>query len=268
VRVGVASAQVKSAVLLAAVQAAGPSTVVESVPTRDHTERMLPRFGAPVERDGSVIRVRGPAELRAAEVRVPGDLSSAALLLAAAALVPRSRIRLRRVGLNPTRTGFLDLLARIGAPVGREEEHLEGGEPVADLLMQAGSLRPISIEPRDVPGLIDELPLAAVLAAFVHGTSEIRGAEELRVKESDRIAAMTAGLTAIGARVEELPDGWRIHGTGRVAGGAVDAHGDHRVAMAFLVAGLRARNGVLVRGAETARVSDPGFLPRLRGLIG
>jgi 3-phosphoshikimate 1-carboxyvinyltransferase len=268
VRVGVASAQVKSAVLLAAVQAAGPSTVVETTPTRDHTERMLPGFGAPVERDGSAIRVGGPADLHAAEVQVPGDVSSAAFLLGAAALVPRSRIRLRGVGVNPTRTAFLELLARMGAPVEKEEEHLEGGEPVADLLIRSGSLRPVSIGAREVPGLIDELPLAAVLAAFAQGTSEIRGAEELRVKESDRITAMTAGLTAIGARVEELPDGWRIHGTGRIQGGTVDGRGDHRVAMAFLVAGLRARDGVTVRGAEAARVSDPGFLPRLRGLIG
>ena len=264
---GVPSAQVKSAVLLAAIQAAGTTTVREPAETRDHTERMLPLFGVTVHRDGGSIRVSGPATLHAAEVPVPGDLSSAAFLLAAASLVPRSQVRLRGVGVNPTRTAFLGLLARLGAPVERAEERMAGGEPVADLLARGAPLRPFEVRAQEVPGLVDELPLAAVMAAFAPGTSEIRGAEELRVKESDRIAAVTAGLTAIGVRVEEWPDGWTIHGTGRVRGGAVDARGDHRIAMAFLVAGLRAREGVTVRGAEAARVSDPGFLPRLRRLI-
>lgn len=268
VRTGVASAQVKSAVLLAAVQAAGPTTVREPAPTRDHTERMLPQFGAPVLRDAGSIGVSGPAALHGADVRVPGDLSSAAFLLAAASLVPRSEVRLQNVGVNPTRTAFLDVLERMGARVEREGERVESGEPTADLLAGSGALRPVSIRPGEVPGLIDELPLVAVLAAFARGRSEIRGAEELRLKESDRIAAIASGLAAIGVRVEEHPDGWTIHGSGRVRGGVVDARGDHRVAMAFLVAGLRARDGVAVRGAESARVSDPGFLPRLRRLIG
>jgi 3-phosphoshikimate 1-carboxyvinyltransferase len=229
---------------------------------------MLPRFGATVSRDGGSIRVSGPAALHAAELHVPGDLSSAAFLLAAASLVPRSEIRLRLVGVNPTRTAFLDLLARMGAPVEREEARDLGEEPVADLIARGAVLRPFEVRAVEVPGLIDELPLAAVMAAFALGTSEIRGAEELRVKESDRIAAVTAGLLAIGVRVEERPDGWTIHGAGRARGGVVDAGGDHRIAMAFLIAGLRARDGVTVRGAEAARVSDPGFLPRLRRLIG
>ncbi len=264
---GVASAQVKSAVLLAAIQAAGESRVEEPAATRDHTERMLPLFGAPVSRVGRAVRVTGPAALHAAEVDVPGDLSAAAFLLAAAALVPRSRLLLRGVGVNPTRTAFLDHLARAGVAVARGNERTESGEPRADLLMEAGTLRPVTVGPEEAPGLIDELPLVAVLAAFARGTSEIRGASELRVKESDRIAAGAEGLALLGARVEERPDGWIIHGGGSLRGGVVDACGDHRIAMAFLVAGLRAREGVSVRGAEAARVSDPGFLPRLRRLL-
>ncbi len=248
---GVASAQVKSAVLLAAIQAAGETRVEEPAVTRDHTERMLPLFGAPVSREGRAVRVTGPAALHGAEVSVPGDLSAAAFLLAAAALVPRSRLLLRGVGIE----------------VSRVAERNESGEPRANLLVTAGTLRPAAVGPEEAPGLIDELPLVAVLAAFARGTSEIRGASELRVKESDRIAAVAEGLTRLGARVEERPDGWTIHGEGSLRGGSVEARGDHRIAMAFLVAGLRAKEGVLVRGAEAARVSDPGFLPRLRGLL-
>jgi 3-phosphoshikimate 1-carboxyvinyltransferase len=264
---GVASAQVKSAVLLAAIQAVGTTRVTEPAATRDHTERMLPQFGAAVLRESGVVRVAGPAVLHGAEVDVPGDVSAAAFLLAAAALVPRSRIAVRGVGVNPTRTAFLDHLGRAGVRVTRENERTAAGEPVADLLVEAGALRAVRIGPGDAPALIDELPLAAVLAAFARGLSVIRGAAELRVKESDRIRAVAEGLTRIGVRVEELPDGWSIHGTGTVRGGTVDSQGDHRIAMAFLVAGLRAREGVRVRGAEATRVSDPEFLPRLRGLL-
>jgi 3-phosphoshikimate 1-carboxyvinyltransferase len=210
--------------------------------------------------------VDGPAALHGADIRVPGDVSAAAFLLGAAALVPRSELRLRDVGVNPTRTAFVSLVERMGARVTREEERQWTGEPVADLVVRAGNLGPVRVTASEVPGLIDELPLLAVLAAFARGASEIRGAEELRVKESDRIAAMTEGLTRIGVRVEEHPDGWTIHGAGAVRGGSVDARGDHRIAMAFLVAGLRAREGVAVQGAEAARVSDPEFLPRLRRL--
>jgi 3-phosphoshikimate 1-carboxyvinyltransferase len=267
----VASAQVKSAVLLAAIQAHGVTTIVEPVPTRDHTERMLPSFGAPVDRSeeaapGVTLRVDGPARLQAADVVVPGDLSAAAFLLAAAALVPRSEVLLRGVGVNPTRTAFLDLLARAGVEVERLDPRSAGEEPVADLRVRAGAIAPIRIGADDAPGLIDELPLAAVLAAFARGRSEIRGAGELRVKESDRIAAIAAGLRSLGGEVEELEDGWVIEGTGALRGGRVDAAGDHRIAMAFLVAGLRAKEGVVVDGAEAAAVSDPEFLARLRGL--
>lgn len=266
VETGVASAQVKSAVLFAGIQASGTTIVVEPAPTRDHTERMLPLFGARVERDGDEVRVEGPARLRAADVTVPGDLSAAAFLLVAAALVPGSDVLLRGVGVNPTRTAFLDLLARAGAPVERLDPRDAGGEPVADLRARAGGVSAFRVEPNEVPGLIDELPLAAVLAAFARGRSEIRGARELRVKESDRIATMGAGLRALGAEVEELDDGWVIEGTGKLRGGRADAAGDHRIAMALLVAGLGARDGVEVAGAESAAVSDPGFIARLKGL--
>lgn len=264
---GVPSAQVKSALLLAAIQATGTTRVTEPAATRDHTERMLPQFGAPVLREGGAVRVSGPGALHGADLDVPGDVSAAAFLLAAAALVPRSRLAVRGVGVNPTRTAFLDHLAAAGVPAARENERTVAGEPVADLRLAAAAIHAVTVGPGEAPGLIDELPLVAVLAAFAHGTSVIRGASELRVKESDRIRAVTEGLTRIGVHVEELPDGWSIHGTGSVRGGTVDARGDHRIAMAFLVAGLRARDGVAVRGAEAARVSDPGFLPRLRSLI-
>jgi 3-phosphoshikimate 1-carboxyvinyltransferase len=262
----VASAQVKSAVLLAAIQASGATTVVEPVATRDHTERMLPLFGAPVARAGKSATVEGPARLHGAEIRVPGDLSAAAFLLAAAALVPGSDVLVRGVGVNPTRTTFLDLLARMGARVERLEPRVEGEEPVADLRVRPGPLVPVTVDEEEAPGLIDELPLVAVLAAFARGRSEIRGAQELALKESNRIATVAAALEAVGAGVRVLDDGWVIEGKGALRGGRVDAAGDHRIAMAFLVAGLRAKEGVTVDGAEAAAVSDPGFLARLRSL--
>lgn len=263
----VPSAQVKSAVLLAGIQAHGTTSVREPAATRDHLERMLPLFGAAVEREGNTAIVRGPAALHAAEIDVPGDFSAAAFLVAAAAIVPRSSLLIRGVGVNPTRTAFLDHARRAGVFVEACDAHEISGEPVADLSVRAGALTPVRIAADQVPGLIDELPLVAVLAAFAEGRSEVRGAEELRVKESDRIAAVVAGLRAIGVRVEEHSDGWTIHGRGRVRGGTVDAMGDHRVAMAFLVAGLAAKDGVTVVGAEIAEVSDPGFLRRLRSLL-
>ncbi|TMQ65023.1 MAG: 3-phosphoshikimate 1-carboxyvinyltransferase [Candidatus Eisenbacteria bacterium] len=266
VRTPVASAQVKSAVLLAAIQAEGETVVEESAPTRDHTERMLPLFGCPVAREGAAARVEGRAPLRGAEIRVPGDASAAAFLLAAAALVPGSDLTVRDVGVNPTRRAFLDLLARAGARIELGNERLFGEEPVADVRIRPGALAAFRISGPEAGPLIDELPLVAVLAAFAKGESVIRGAEELRVKESDRIAAVTAGLRAIGVEVEEREDGWTIAGRQSARGGIVDARSDHRIAMAFLIAGLRAKQGVTVDGAESIRVSDPGFLARVRGL--
>ncbi|HEU4333882.1 MAG TPA: 3-phosphoshikimate 1-carboxyvinyltransferase [Candidatus Eisenbacteria bacterium] len=266
VETGVASAQVKSALLFAAIQAEGASVVRERVPTRDHTERMLPRFGVPVVLEARAVRIAGGAPLHGAEIDVPGDPSAAAFLAAAAALVPRSDLLLKGVGVNPSRRGFFTLLARAGAFVAYEEERLDGDEPVADVRVRHQALRALTVGPADVPGLIDELPLVAVLAAFARGTSEVTGAAELRLKESDRIGAVADGLRAIGARVEAREDGWLIEGANRLEGGRVEARGDHRIAMAFLVAGLRAKRGVTVEGAESIHVSDPGFLERLRRL--
>ncbi|MGH7681596.1 MAG: 3-phosphoshikimate 1-carboxyvinyltransferase [Candidatus Eiseniibacteriota bacterium] len=264
VRTPVPSAQVKSAVLLAAIQAEGRSTVEESAATRDHTERMLPLFGAPVHRDGLRASVDGPATLHAATIDVPGDPSAAAFLVAAATLVPKSDLTIAAVGVNPTRRAFFELLARSGAILEMGPERTLGGEAIADLRVRAGKLSPFRVAGAEAGALIDELPLLAVLAAFTPGESSIRGAAELRVKESDRIAAVTEGLLAIGAKVEAHADGWTIEGRANLAGGSVDARGDHRIAMAFLVAGLRASRGVQVLGAECAKVSDPDFLPRLR----
>lgn len=266
VRTPVASAQVKSAVLLAAIQAEGSTTVEEPAPTRDHTERMLPSFGCPVAREGARSRVEGPAPLRGTEVRVPGDPSAAAFLLAAAALVAGSDLTVQGVGINPTRRAFVDLLAASGARLEIGNERCFGEEPVADLRIRPGTLTPFRITALEAGPLIDELPLVAVLAAFATGESVIRGATELRVKESNRIASVTAGLRAIGVEVEEHDDGWTIAGKPSARGGVVDARNDHRIAMAFLVAGLRTKQGVTVAGVEALRVSDPAFLTRLRGL--
>lgn len=266
IRTGVASAQVKSAVLLAAIQAEGLTDVEEPTATRDHTERMLPIFGALVEREARLVRVHGPARLHGAEVSVPGDPSAAAFLLAAASLVPKSEVIVRNVGVNPTRTGFLEWMIRSGAVIERLDPREVSREPVADLRVLAADLSPAPVDESEIPGLIDELPLLAVVAAFGRGTLEIRGARELKVKESDRIAAVAEGLNAIGGDVTAHDDGWTIQGTGSLRGGTVDARGDHRIAMAFLVAGLRAKEGVRVEGAEAAAVSDPGFVARLRAL--
>lgn len=263
---GVASAQVKSAVLFAAIQAQGATIVHEPAATRDHTERMLPLFGVHVAREGRAVRVSGGAPLHGAEIDVPGDPSAGAFLAAAAAIVPGSDVTLRGVGVNPGRRAFFDLLSRAGADVTFLDERMAGEEPMADVRVRHDSLHPIEVAAADVPSLIDELPLVAVLGAFARGTTTVRGAAELRVKESDRIAAVAEALRAVGGRVEELEDGWSIAGTGRLAGGRVDALGDHRIAMAFLVAGLRAKAGVTVDGAEAAAVSDPAFVARLRRL--
>jgi 3-phosphoshikimate 1-carboxyvinyltransferase len=257
----VASAQVKSAILLAGLQADGVTAVVEPAPSRDHTERMLSGFGATLERDGPAVSIRGGQRLRAADVDVPGDLSSAAFFLAAAAIVPGARVVVRDVGVNPTRTGFLDVLAEMGVSVRRTRERVVCGEPVADLSAGfAGNLQaPSAVGGDRLPRLIDEVPVLAVLAALARGTTTIRDAVELRHKESDRLAAMARGLAALGADVEERPDGLVVHGGRRLRGARVDAAGDHRIAMALAVAGLAAEGETAVEGAESVAISVPGF---------
>jgi 3-phosphoshikimate 1-carboxyvinyltransferase len=256
----VASAQVKSAILLAGLNANGATTVVERVATRDHTERMLEAAGARVRTRATSVRVEPTGALRLEEVVVPGDFSSAAPLLVAAALVPGSDVTVHDLGVNPRRTGLLDVLERMGARVSVFERRRAGGEPVASVQVQPGELVATEIGADEVPGLVDELPLVALLASHARGETRVTGARELRVKETDRIEAVTDGLRAFDARVRSLPDGWTITGVpARLRGGHIDARGDHRIAMLGAVAGLSSREGVAIEGADTAAISFPGF---------
>jgi 3-phosphoshikimate 1-carboxyvinyltransferase len=266
----VASAQVKSCVLLAGLGAATPTTVVEPAPSRDHTERMLARAGAPVQRGDGRVTVSRADALELDAVDVPGDLSSAAFLVAAAVLVPGSRIVLEDVNVNWTRTGFLRILERMGALVlGEREEHgaFEPVEPVTALEVAHGPLRGTTVEADEVPLAIDELPLVALLGCFAEGETVVRGAGELRVKESDRIATVVDGLGGLGADVEATDDGFVVRGGGGLRGGRIASHGDHRLAMLGAVAGLASREGVEVEGMDAAAVSYPGFAADLRRLL-
>ena len=261
----VASAQVKSAVLLAGLHAAGVTRVREATPTRDHTERALEAFGVPVNRDDGAVAVTGGSPLRPLALTVPGDPSSAAFWAVTAAGVPDSEVTIEAVGLNPTRTAFLDVLRRAGADVETRVADAPGGEPVGDVRIRSGSLRDVAVGAAEAPGLIDELPVLGALAA--HGPSvEVRGAAELRHKESDRIAAFAAGLRAIGVRVEERPDGFRAERGGTLPGGTADAAGDHRLAMAFAVAALAGSEPTVIEGAGVVDVSYPGFFAALDAL--
>jgi 3-phosphoshikimate 1-carboxyvinyltransferase len=263
----VASAQVKTAVLLAGLQAEGTTTVREPAPSRDHTERMLPVFGAAVERDALAASIRGPALLRGAVVAVPGDASSAAFLVVAALVRPDSEVRLDGVLLSPTRSAFLDVLRQMGADV---ETRLEATfpEPTGTIVARSSRLHGTAVDPALVPSLVDEVPALAAAAAFAEGTFTVTGAAELRVKESDRIRALAEGLGALGARVRELPDGLVVEGGAPLRGGRVRSHGDHRIAMALSVAALGAEGATEVEGAECVAVSFPGFyalLEKARG---
>ena len=262
----VPSAQVKSCVLLAGLFAGGVTRVVESVPSRDHTERMLPLFGAPVRVDGLESSVEGGARLSACDLIVPGDPSSAAFFAAAAALVPGSRVSLPNLTLNPTRAAFFEVLRRMGARVERLNERNSAGEPVADLEVSFSSLKSATVEGAEVPSLIDEIPVLAVVATQAHGVTRIRDAGELRVKETDRIKAIAGNLRSMGAAVEEHADGLDIEGPTPLAGCALDSFGDHRIAMAFSIAGLVASGETVITDAGCADISFPGFYSLLRGL--
>ncbi len=263
----VASAQVKSAILLAGLGAQGATTVVEPTPTRDHTELMLEAAGVGVRRRPTSVTVE-PGTPRLAAVTVPGDISSAAPLLAAAALLPGSDLTIHDLGLNPRRTGLLDVLERMGARISIFNRHREGREPAGAVQVQYEELVAAELHPREIPTLVDELPLVALLAAHARGKTRIRGAEELRVKESDRIEAVTDALRACGARIQSTEDGWTITGVpARLRGGRVDARGDHRIAMLGAVTGLASREGVELKGAETAAISFPGFYDLLDTLV-
>lgn len=262
----VPSAQVKSAVLLAGLQARGQSRVTERTPTRDHTERALAAFGVDVHRAGKGVAVQGGQSLRAIAARVPGDISSAAFLMAAAAALPGSDITIEGVGLNPSRTAVLDVLRQFGAGLESEQIDEWQGEPVGRIRVRGQELGRLEIGREIVPGVIDELPVLAALAT-AGGELRVTGAAELRVKESDRISVLVSGLRTLGADAEELPDGFHIRGGARLTGGVVHAHDDHRMAMAFAVAALAATGPVTIEGAQAAAVSYPSFfldLERLR----
>jgi 3-phosphoshikimate 1-carboxyvinyltransferase len=265
----VASAQVKSCVLLAALAADGATTVGEPSRSRDHTERMLLRAGVAIHRNGRHVTVVNADELLLGPVCVPGDPSSAAFLVAAGVLVPRSRLLIADVGVNWTRTGFLRIVRRMrGIVLGdlEEEGELVAYEPVSDLDVAHGALEGTVVDAEEVPLAIDELPLVALLGCFAEGETVVRGAHELRVKESDRIAGVVEGLRGLGADIEATPDGFAVRGTGGLRGGTLEAGGDHRMAMLGAIAGLASREGVEVIGMDAASVSYPGFVEDLAAL--
>jgi 3-phosphoshikimate 1-carboxyvinyltransferase len=268
----VASAQVKSAVLLAGLFAAGTTTVREPLPSRDHTERMLRAMGAEVAVEhlpdgGYAASVRGGVRLKAQSFVVPGDPSSAAFPAVAALIAPGSAVRLAGVGTNPLRTGLYTTLLEMGARIRLTAERTAGGEPVADLEIEGSDLEGVEVPAERAPSMIDEYAILAVAAAFARGRTVMRGLAELRVKESDRLATMARGLAACGVRVEVEGDDLTVHGGGPPAGGAaIDAHLDHRIAMSFLVLGGSTRAPVAVEGAETIETSFPGFRGLMNGL--
>lgn len=268
-RLPVASAQVKSAVLLAGLNTAGTTTVIEPVPTRDHSERMLRGFGASLEvgeENGErIIRIHGEADLKPQDIVVPGDPSSAAFFAVAALLVPGSDLVIENVGLNPTRAALFDVLRNMGGQIEELDRREVGGEPVADLRVRHSALSGVEVDPAVVPAMVDEFPVLFVAAALAQGTTTTSGLEELRVKESDRITAMANALTLAGARVEEREDGLVIHGTGgdplpgTPEGAEVTTHLDHRIAMSMAVAGLASREGVAVDDTAPVATSFPTF---------
>jgi 3-phosphoshikimate 1-carboxyvinyltransferase len=256
----VASAQVKSAILLAGLYADGITIVTEPAPTRDHTERMLRGFGVAIETSGARIRLAGRQKLTGTRIDVPGDISSAAFFLVAGCLAGVDEFVVENVGVNPTRTGVIDILKLMGADIHLHARPSQGGEPVADIEVRRSALRGIQVPESLVPLAIDELPVLFVAAAAASGETVFTGAAELRVKESDRLAVMAEGLTRIGVPNELAPDGIRIRGGGRFKGGEIDSHGDHRIAMSFAIASLHSDGAILVRDVENVGTSFPGFV--------
>ncbi len=263
----VASAQVKSAILLAGLYADGPVSVTEPAPSRDHSERMLRQFGARIATDGRTVTL-APGDLGGTTVHVPGDISSAAFLLVAGAIVGDARVTIARVGVNPTRTGVLDALRAMGARIGEAAAAGDGGEPTADLTLATAELRATAIGGDLVPRLIDEVPALAVAAAAARGTTTITDAAELRVKESDRIAALAREFGKMGVRIDERPDGMVIAGPQRFHGARVTSGGDHRMAMALAVAGLTAEGETLIEDTACVATSFPQFVETLNALAG
>jgi 3-phosphoshikimate 1-carboxyvinyltransferase len=263
----VASAQVKSSIMLAGLSADGDTVLRQPALSRDHTERMVRAMGATVEADGLTLTLH-PAHLNAVDIAVPGDISSAAFWLVAGLCHPSARIMVRGVGLNPSRTGIIEALRAMGAGSNLRlmEERTAGGEPVADLMVESCALKGIELGGEIIPRILDELPVLAVAACFAEGTTVIRDASELRVKESDRIETTVSELRRLGAKIETRPDGMVIHGTGRLTGAECQSHDDHRLAMALAVAGVLAGGETLVHGANDASVSYPGFWQHLAQL--
>lgn len=259
-----ASAQVKSAVLLAGLGAEGRTRVNESAPTRDHTERMLSAFGVKITRERGSVSLEGGQALRGTNIDVPGDFSSAAFFLVAASLAAKQPLTIRGVGVNPTRTGLLDLLRSMGADIRLHERKARGDEPIADLEVHAAALQGIEVPEALVPLAIDEFPILFIAAACAKGETVLRGAHELRVKESDRLAVMAEGLGRLGVEHELLPDGIRIQGGSGFRGGRIDSHGDHRIAMSFAVASLRANGPVEIEDVANVATSFPGFVATAR----
>lgn len=265
-RMPMASAQVKSCLLLASLYVQGTSTITEPAPTRDHTERMLRGFGCEVYTNGANISFKGGQILTACDIEVPADISSAAFFLVAASIAPQSEVILQHVGINPTRTGVIEILKLMGADITLLNERVIGGEPVADICVRSAALKGIKIPESLVPLAIDEFPVLFIAAACAEGETELSGAEELRVKESDRIQVMADGLTTLGIRAEATADGIIIQG-GSIDGGEVESHGDHRIAMAFSVAALRANETISIRDCANVNTSFPGFVD-LAGQVG
>ena len=263
-----ASAQVKTALLLAGLSAEEPTTVIEPLPTRDHTERMLAHLGIPLYLDGRSITIAPSKKPRGGEWTIPGDFSSAAFWIVAAAILPDSSVTLPGVGLNPTRTGLLQVLERMGLTFTVEKTGLRGGEPTGTLTVHSSRLLGTEVSGAEIPLLIDELPILAVAAAMADGITEIRGAMELRFKECDRILAMVKGLSTLGVKITELEDGWRIAGPSKLTGGRVSGFGDHRIAMALSIAGLAASAPVEIDDPECVAISYPSFFSTLEELSG
>jgi len=268
----VASAQIKSAVALAALNAEGPTTIVEPAPSRDHTERMLAAACVAVRREGRALTIAPAGALALDAITIPGDPSSAAFAIAAALIVPGSRVTIRGTSLNRTRTGFVRIAQRMGGGIDGQLEADSGetiphGDPVGDLEVAASDLHGTVVEAEEVPLAIDELPLVALLGTMAEGETVVRGAHELRLKETDRIATVVAGLRGLGADIEATDDGFAVRGTGGLPGGTIASHGDHRLAMLGAVAGLASRDGVDVAGMEAAAVSYPDFEADLGSLV-
>lgn len=263
----VASAQVKSALILAGLQADGVSTIIEPSETRDHTERMIRQFGGEITKDNQTIRVKGGQKLTASTIHVPGDISSAAFFLVAGAILPGSEIVLKNVGLNPTRTGIIEVMQKMGADLEIVQAENNNFEPAGDLIIKTSNLKGTVVEGNLIPKLIDEIPIIALLATQAEGTTIIKDAEELKVKETNRIDTVVQELKKLGADIEATEDGMIIHGKSRLTGGEVSSHGDHRIGMMLAIASLLCQNAVELEHPEAISVSYPNFFDHLNSLI-